>query len=75
MESTELQLAIAAALGVAFKDALMWVVKWAKDFVEGTPNKWDDKMFKAARDAVVGVAREQGWLTKGESSVDYKVRR
>ncbi len=50
--SPELTIAIAAAAGALTANVSKWVVRWLGNFVRGTPNKLDDRIFDAALGAV-----------------------
>ena len=50
--SPELTIAIAAAAGALTANVSKWVVRWVGNFVRGTPNKLDDRIFEAAREAL-----------------------
>ena len=50
--SPELTLAIAAAAGALAANVSKWVIRWVGNYVRGTPNKLDDRIFDAALGAV-----------------------
>ncbi len=57
--SPEFTIAIAAAAGALTANVSKWVVRWIGNFVRGTPNKLDDRIFEAARDAVHSALDER----------------
>ena len=50
--SPELTIAIAAAAGALVANSSRWLFRWIGNYVRGTPNKLDDRIFEAAREAL-----------------------
>ncbi len=50
--SPELILAIAAAAGALTANVSKWVFRWIGNYVRGTPNTLDDKIYRAVSNAV-----------------------
>ena len=59
LSSPELTLAIAAAAGALTANGGRWLFRLIGNFVKGTPNKLDDRIFKAAKAALQTVLDER----------------
>lgn len=52
LSSPELTLAIAAAAGALVANSSKWLLRWVGNYVKGTPNKLDDRIFAAVSKAI-----------------------
>ncbi len=56
---SEVQVALAAFVAVLAANALKWASRLVTNYVRGTPNKLDDKIWSAVRDALDQDREEQ----------------
>ncbi len=56
---SEVQVALAAFVAVLAANALKWASRFVTNYVRGTPNKLDDKIWAAVRDAIDQDREEQ----------------
>ena len=56
--TAEVQLMIYAFLGVLVANAVRWVYRWVSNYVAETPNKIDDKIWRAVTEAIEGATNE-----------------
>ncbi len=56
---SEVQVALAAFVAVLAANALKWASRFITNYVRGTPNKLDDKIWAAVRDAIEQDRDEQ----------------
>ena len=56
---SEVQIALAAFVAVLAANALKWASRFITNYVRGTPNKLDDKIWAAVRDAIDQDREEQ----------------
>lgn len=52
LSSPELTLALAAAAGALVANSSKWLLRWVGNYVKGTPNKLDDRIFAAVKKAI-----------------------
>ncbi len=56
---SEVQVALAAFVAVLAANALKWASRFISNYVRGTPNQLDDKIWAAVRDAIDQDREEQ----------------
>ena len=67
---SEVQVALAAFVAVLAANALKWASRFITNYVRGTPNKLDDKIWTAMRDALHQVQDED--LEEREDAVSER---
>lgn len=60
MLTPEIEVMIAAFVAVLAANALKWLSRFITDYVRGTPNKIDDKIWAAIQDALGEVDDKNG---------------
>ncbi len=58
LSSPEFTLAVAAAAGALVANSSKWLLRWLGNYVKGTPNKLDDRIFAAVKTAIAQSAVE-----------------